>query len=406
MEGEGNVRDKGEDVTDCLSEEEFASYIAAAGGRLYVVGGYVRDLFLGKLSHDRDYVVTGLTTEAFEAMFAQIVAIGKAFSVYRMCIDGAFVDVAMARREHRQGVGHTAFSVISDGSVTLFEDLKRRDFTVNAMAIDVVTGQLFDPFHGKVDAVQKKLRAVSPAFREDPLRVYRAARFCCELAFTIDKETFCMMRSMRRDLAHLSVERVFEECHRAMLTSDPIRFFTMLNHAGVLSEHFPEIVQLSDDYEQWQEIQRAVTWMVQNSSESFMRFAAIAYALPLLDKRSLYLRLKFPKLWQQALEFVSSDQAYFDYGTREFAKHIETVLSHMKRSIFGMKRYCTVMEAIATAQGNGRAAFYTSLPQRCEEIEREVRAAGFAASMRPELRSGYLRTQIEDRLFTAIKMML
>lgn len=393
-------------MTDCLSEWEFATRIADAGGRLYRVGGSVRDWLLHRVSHDNDYVVTGLTSEAFETAFSKNSANGKAFSVYRMFIERSFVDVAMARREHQHGVGHKAFLVTSDGTVTLLEDLKRRDFTVNAMAIDVLTGQFIDPFNGKSDAANRILRAVSTAFQEDSLRVYRGARFCSELNFSIEQETLCTMRSMRCNLTHLSVERVFEECKKAMLSSDPLQFFTMLKHAGVLSENFPEIVQLSDDYEQWQEIQRAVTWMVHNSSEPFMRFAAIAYSLPLHDKRSLYLRLKFPKLWQQVLEFVSSDQNYFDYGIREFAKHIENVLSHLKRSNFGMKRYCTVMEGIAIAQGNGRATFYASLPQRYEEIEREVRAVGFAASMRSELRSGYLRTQIEDRLFNAMKMML
>ena len=202
------------------------SWIDLGGGaKTYLVGGAVRDGLLGKTPSEFDWVVVGATPEAMLARgFNQV---GRDFPVFLEPKSGQ--QYALARTERRTGPGHADF-VAPD--VTLEEDLARRDLTINAMAQDR-DGTLIDPHNGQRDIDGCVLRHVSPAFAEDPLRVFRVARFAAQLPdFDIAADTLALMRSMVDQLSALSGERVFVELHKAAGAPRPKRFFETLIAIG------------------------------------------------------------------------------------------------------------------------------------------------------------------------------
>ena len=223
-----------------METEEIAEKIQKAGGKLYRVGGALRDRLLGLPVHDEDFCVTGITTQEFESIFPQAILRGKSFAVYDL--EGK--EIAFARKEKKTGQGHKEFGIETSPHISIEEDLTRRDITINAMAEEVLTKQWIDPFGGKKDLQDKKIRAVSKAFREDPLRVYRVARFAAMLEFTVEKETIQLMKSLKQELYTLSAERVFHELEKALKTSKPSLFFRVLQEANVLEVHFKEIYDL------------------------------------------------------------------------------------------------------------------------------------------------------------------
>ncbi len=210
-------------------------------GTAYRVGGSVRDELLGLEpasnaagSRDRDWVVTGATPVEMEQ--AGLKQIGKAFPVY---LDPKTGDqYALARTEKKTGRGHQAFEFQFDPSVDLADDLRRRDLTINAMARDS-EGNLIDPFGGERDLNDRILRHVSEAFIEDPLRVFRVARFAATLPeFNVAPDTLELMSSMRGELAALSAERVWGEYARAMQGLTPFRFFDTLSETNLIEPWF------------------------------------------------------------------------------------------------------------------------------------------------------------------------
>jgi tRNA nucleotidyltransferase (CCA-adding enzyme) len=215
-----------------MTEKELMETI---GGRLYLVGGAVRDKLRGKSAHDRDYVVTGVHLD--DVRLPKIA--GKDFPVFLTKVDGAVVEVAMARKEKKIGQGYHGFEFYTDPNVTIEQDLLRRDLTINAMAIDVQTGELVDPYGGQADLRARILRHTSEAFAEDPLRVYRVARFAAQFGFSIHAETKALMMRLKPELSALTPERVFVELKKALLARYPDKFFRELE--GLLDVHFPEI---------------------------------------------------------------------------------------------------------------------------------------------------------------------
>lgn len=219
---------------------KIADIIENEGGRLYLVGGAVRDSLLGKEVHDEDYCVVGMESEKFKQLFEEAYTRGKSFEVYD--IEGK--EFAMARRETKNGIGHKEFEIETGRHITIEEDLKRRDITINAIAKDVLTGEIVDPYNGKKDLENRIIRATSKAFIEDPLRVYRVARFAASFEFEVDKETIKMMESLKEELITLSSERVFTELKKALGSKRPSIFFDVLRQANVLEVHFKEIYDL------------------------------------------------------------------------------------------------------------------------------------------------------------------
>ncbi|MES9681867.1 HD domain-containing protein [Gottfriedia acidiceleris] len=220
--------------------------LTTSNAKIYLVGGAVRDQFLGLNPKDKDYCVTGISQEMFEHLFPTAELQGKDFPVYRMNIGGSICEVALARKERKVSEGHNGFSIHTSPDIRIQDDLARRDITINAMAIDLTTDALIDPFLGFHDLRDKIIKATSEAFVEDPLRVYRAARFAAQFDFRIDDGTKTMMNELKSELSTLSIERVTEEMKKALLSDNPSRFFRYLKETNVLDVHFPEIDCLSD----------------------------------------------------------------------------------------------------------------------------------------------------------------
>jgi tRNA nucleotidyltransferase (CCA-adding enzyme) len=212
--------------------------------RTYLVGGAVRDRLLGLEAGDRDHVVVGQTPDAMLA--AGYKPVGRDFPVFLHPVTNE--EYALARTERKSGRGYRGFVVDSDPSVTLEEDLGRRDFTINAIAQDD-DGNLVDPFGGARDIEARVLRHVGPAFVEDPLRVLRAARFMARFAalgFTVAPETMALMRQMSAsgELDALVPERVWQELSKALAAKRPSAFLRTLHDCGALGAVVPEVEAL------------------------------------------------------------------------------------------------------------------------------------------------------------------
>ncbi|MGJ4730921.1 multifunctional CCA addition/repair protein [Luteimonas sp. SDU101] len=212
--------------------------------RTYLVGGAVRDRLLGLPPGDRDWVVVGETPESMLA--AGFRPVGRDFPVFLHPRTGE--EHALARTERKSARGHRGFVVHADPSVTLEQDLVRRDFTINAIAQDD-GGELVDPFGGAKDIEARVLRHVGPAFVEDPLRVLRAARFMARLAplgFRVAPETMALMRQMADsgELDTLVAERVWQELCKALQAKQPSAFLRTLRGAGALAAVLPEVAAL------------------------------------------------------------------------------------------------------------------------------------------------------------------
>ncbi|WP_133479242.1 multifunctional CCA addition/repair protein [Cognatilysobacter segetis] len=217
--------------------------------QVYLVGGAVRDPLLGVEPGDRDFVVVGATPQ--QMLDAGYKPVGRDFPVFLHPVTGE--EYALARTERKSGRGYRGFVVDADPSVTLEEDLQRRDFTVNAIARivreDGAAGDIVDPLGGVRDLEARVLRHVGPAFVEDPLRVLRAARFMARLApmgFTVAPETMALMRTMADsgELAELTPERVWQELRRSVASAAPSAFLRTLHDAGALGAVLPEVEAL------------------------------------------------------------------------------------------------------------------------------------------------------------------
>ena len=210
------------------------------GLECYLVGGAVRDELLNLPVGDRDWVVVGATPD--ELMAKGFTQVGRDFPVFLH--PQSKEEYALARTERKSGHGHTGFVVHADPDVTLEEDLIRRDLTINAIAKDA-NGELHDPFNGQADIADKVLRHVSQAFVEDPLRVFRVARFAARLpGFSVADETLALMRQISQsgELTSLSAERIWAELSRALACPAPNQSFAVLRACGGLQDWLPELV--------------------------------------------------------------------------------------------------------------------------------------------------------------------
>ena len=207
--------------------------------KTYIVGGAVRDELLGVAVKDRDYVVVGATPEA---MIAQgYTPVGKDFPVFLH--PKTHAEYALARTERKTEPGYKGFVFHTDASVTLEEDLIRRDLTINAMAQDE-DGSIVDPFGGQRDLKQRIFRHVSPAFAEDPVRILRIARFAARFPeFTVAPETNELMQGMvvAGEVDALVPERVWQELARGLMEVRPSRMFAVLRDCGALQRILPEL---------------------------------------------------------------------------------------------------------------------------------------------------------------------
>ena len=208
---------------------------------VYLVGGAVRDTLLGRPVSDRDYVVVGASPE--DLILRGFKQVGADFPVFLHPESGE--EYALARTERKSGTGYHGFSCDFSPSVTLEDDLARRDLTVNAMAMNR-DGEVIDPFGGMEDLKNRTFRDLGLSFQEDPLRILRVARFMARHiheGWTIDPVTLYQMSSVARsgELRHLTPERVWKELSRALLEPTPSAFIGVLHACGALQEVLPEV---------------------------------------------------------------------------------------------------------------------------------------------------------------------
>ncbi len=230
---------------DFFMARRVAEAVDAAGGRTFYVGGFVRDRLLHQPNTDIDIEVHGIQPDVLEGILDSLggcTTKGASFGVYG--IAGCTLDIAMPRREEATGRGHRDFQVYVDPHLGTEKASRRRDFTMNAMMEDVMTGEIVDHFGGWHDLQDGVLRHVDPeTFGEDPLRVLRAAQFAARFDLKIDPETVEICRNM--DLTTLATERVMGELEKALLKADrPSVFFETLREMNQLKDWFPEVEAL------------------------------------------------------------------------------------------------------------------------------------------------------------------
>ena len=221
-----------------------ATAVHAARGRALIVGGWVRDQLLGlPESSNVDLEVFGLPGDRLRALletFGRVEAVGESFQVYK--IDD--VDVSLPRRDSKAGRGHRGFVVTGDPDMSIAEAARRRDFTVNAISWDPLTGEYFDPFDGRRDLEQRLLRVVDPeTFGDDSLRVLRGVQFAARFALTLEPSTAALCRKIPLD--DLPAERVWGEFEKLLLAPKPSIGFTIAMDLGIVSKLFPELQALS-----------------------------------------------------------------------------------------------------------------------------------------------------------------
>jgi len=254
--------------------------------KTYIVGGAVRDRLLGRPVADRDHVVVGATPDDMVALGFQ--PVGKDFPVFLH--PDSHEEYALARTERKSGRGYRGFTVYASPEVTLEDDLRRRDLTINAMAEDE-QGALIDPFGGRRDLEARVFRHVSEAFGEDPVRILRVARFAARFAgFTVAPETLVLMRRMVDDgeVDALVAERVWQELARGLMEPVPSRMVEVLRACGALARLLPELDRLfgvpqppehHPEIDTGVHVMRVIDWAAQQGYSLPVRFAALVHDL-------------------------------------------------------------------------------------------------------------------------------
>jgi len=227
-----------------------AAAAAAAGGRALIVGGWVRDRLRGTPSKDIDVEVFGIAQDRLPALLeplGRVEPVGQSFPVYKLVPPGGSageIDVALPRRESKRGRGHKGFEVQGDPSMSIAEAARRRDFTVNAIAWDPLTGAYEDPLDGRGDLARRLLRAVdAKTFADDSLRALRAVQFAARFEFALEEATAALCRGLALD--DLPAERIWGEIEKLLLLAGrPSMGFRLALDLGVLRQVLPEVLSL------------------------------------------------------------------------------------------------------------------------------------------------------------------
>jgi tRNA nucleotidyltransferase (CCA-adding enzyme) len=392
--------------------------------KTYLVGGAVRDKMLGLPVTDHDWVVTGATPdEMLEKGFSPV---GKDFPVFLHPI--THEEYALARTERKTSAGYHGFQFHADPDVSLEEDIKRRDLTINALAEDD-KGNVIDYFDGQSDIKNRILRHVSPAFAEDPVRILRIARFASrfsKLGFVIADETMDLMRTMveKGEVNALVAERVWQETVKALAEPSPDVFIEVLRECGALSILFPEIEQLfgvPQPAEHHPEIDTGIhTMMVLQqacllSNDPVVRFAALTHDLGKgttpkdelphhygHEERGYYLvrelceRYRIPNKFRQLAEITSR---YHTHVHRAFEIKASTILKVLNNTDAFRKpeRFDRFLLA-CTADSHGRpgyedydyqqAPFFSLLRQKAADVD-----------VQQIIKDGYEKEKIKEELY-------
>jgi tRNA nucleotidyltransferase (CCA-adding enzyme) len=338
--------------------------------KLFRVGGAVRDTLLGIPFDETDWVVVGSTPEVLLAEgYTQV---GRDFPVFLH--PETKEEYALARTERKTGPGYRGFVVHADPSVTLEQDLERRDLSINAMAMDD-TGGVIDPYGGRQDLDAQLLRHVSPHFVEDPLRVLRVARFAARyhhLGFAVAPETLTLMREIvsAGELAHLSTERVWVETDKALGEQSPEIYWQVLADCGALTVLMPELaVSLGIG---------ALARAAEHTPRADCRWAALLADLPEGRARDASERLKAPNSYTYLAERVSAWRPKLKAALRD-ASACMTLL----KALDALRRdepfdgFCETLMALEQNSADAQAAI--AKLDRARQAAQAVTAADFAA---------------------------
>jgi tRNA nucleotidyltransferase (CCA-adding enzyme) len=232
---------------------QVALAIKTAGGRAFLVGGCVRDLLMDKPSKDIDIEVYGMQPDDLEnclTALGKVDKVGKSFGVMKLWYGGEEFDVSIPRREQKTGKGNKGFIASPDPTMTLTDAGRRRDFTINAIALDVTTGDVYDPHGGVADLKARLLRATDPsAFSEDPLRILRGAQFAARHRMSVHPDTMKLMQDAKHELKDLPKERVHAEWKKLLTKGeDPSRGVAVLLQSGAMEVLHPEIYALGEHW--------------------------------------------------------------------------------------------------------------------------------------------------------------
>ena len=299
---------------------------------VYLVGGAVRDELLGREVKERDWVVVGGSAAALKKMgYRQV---GRDFPVFLH--PETQEEYALARTERKTAPGHGGFATEAGPDISLEADLARRDLSINAMAKDA-QGRLIDPFGGQEDLRRRRLRHVADAFAEDPLRVFRVARFAAVLeGFAVHPETQAFMASMAESLGELAAERVWQEFSKALAAPAPQRFIEVLLDCGCLSPWFPELETAAID---------------PALDGALPRYGALGWSLSPSAVQSLSKRLLTPKAHLRlALDIAGQGRALSAWPSLEAAE-----LHRALRAINGYRDRQRRQEVFAVVQAKSAA---------------------------------------------------
>ena len=229
-----------------LKDLPFKKEIEKLGGKIFSVGGAVRDEFLGKESKDLDILITGIPMDKLEnilSRYGRVDAVGKSFGILKFKPEGSSedIDVAIPRTEKSSGDGgHKGFEISSDHQLPIEQDLMRRDFTINAIAKDI-NGNIIDPYNGRTDLKNKVIRAVNPqAFSDDPLRMLRAIGFASRFNFTIEPLTMDMIQENANRIKEIPPERILTELDKIVKKGNILTGVKLLHNSGLFKEIFGE----------------------------------------------------------------------------------------------------------------------------------------------------------------------
>ena len=285
--------------------------------KTYLVGGAVRDALMGLPVQDRDWVVVGATPQML--LDQGYLQVGQDFPVFLH--PQTKEEYALARTERNTAPGYRGFAVYAAPDVTLEEDLARRDLTINSIAVPSelagATGQfslndaVVDPYGGRLDILHKVLRHVTPAFREDPVRILRLARFAARFTdFTVAPETLALLRDMvdAGEADHLVAERVWQELSRGLMEAQPSRMFAVLRDCGALERLLPELTFNAN-------VMPVLDLAAQRHAPLTVRFACLVHNLQKPQTGAACARLRVPVECKELAEVVAREQANIQGST-------------------------------------------------------------------------------------------
>jgi tRNA nucleotidyltransferase (CCA-adding enzyme) len=289
--------------------------------KAYLVGGAVRDALMGLPVQDRDWVVVGATPQML--LDQGYLQVGQDFPVFLH--PQTKEEYALARTERNTAPGYRGFEVHAAPDVTLEEDLARRDLTINSIAVPSdytgATGQfsindhLVDPYGGRQDITNRVLRHVTPAFREDPVRILRLARFAARFTdFTVAPETQALLREMvdSGEVDHLVAERVWQELARGLMESKPSRMFAVLRGCGALKRLLPE---LPPELATSTDVMPVVDLTAQRRAPLTVRYACLVHTLEKPQAEAVGARLRVPGECKELADVVAREQASIQTST-------------------------------------------------------------------------------------------